>query len=382
MNVEGAAFTLIGALDAFPHRLAARQIAARGGMLRRGLSRRTDVAVVGHRLIATTSPGRILRRLEEARRTGARLISENAFLQRMGLAGTPKAARQLSAETLRQRAGLSAQTLDVLALFDVFEFAEEPFGFRDLVAARQCSRLIAEGVDWATLVRAVRSRRPDSADASLASLRLERSDWRDVLMREGDALMDMSGQHILELPCEDADSAESLFEQAKEAEDLADWERARTLYGRCLALEPHEPVIAFNLSHVLRQLHEPQEARRYLTKALALDPDFAEAWYNLASLARERNDLDAAHRHLRKSMAADPRYPDPIYNLALLEFEAGEYQEAAHLWRRYLNLDPDSSWGQKARHGLQLIGMMGGAGHPGPHPGPGDPPIRRGAPTV
>jgi tetratricopeptide (TPR) repeat protein len=361
MKVEGAAFTLIGALDAFPHRLAARAIAAQGGILRRGLSRRTDIAVVGHRLIAAAKPERILHRLHEARHLGTHLVSENSFLRLMGLAEEPNAQRQVAAASLRQQAGLSAEMLGLLALFDMFEFGEEPFGFRDLVAAKQCGRLIADGVDWVALVRAVRARVGDLPDGGLASLRLERSGNRDVLMREGEALMDMSGQHILALPGDTADGADRLFEEAKEAEDAGDWERARTLYTRCLAMEPHEPVIAFNLSHVLRQLGEPEEARRYLTKALVLDPNFAEAWYNLASLAREADDIDSARRHLRRAITADPRYPDPLYNLALLEFEAGEYDEAAHLWQRYLKLDPNSAWGKKARHGLQLINMMNSA---------------------
>ncbi len=60
-------------------------------------------------------------------------------------------------------------------------------------------------------------------------------------------------------------------------------------------------------------------------------------------------------------MAADPGYPDPLYNLALLEFDAGSYEQAARLWERYRELDPDSAWGKKAGYGLQLIGMMTGA---------------------
>ena len=33
------------------------------------------------------------------------------------------------------------------------------------------------------------------------------------------------------------------------------------------------------------------------------------------------------------------------------------------LWQKYRELDPDSSWGQKAKQGLQLIALM--ANHPG-----------------
>ena len=93
---------------------------------------------------------------------------------------------------------------------------------------------------------------------------------------------------------------------------------------------------------------------------LRLDPTYAEAWYNLAAIAREHSDPEAAKRHLRQAISTDPFYPDPLYNLALLEFDAGNYEQATRLWQKYRELDPDSAWGQKAKYGLQLIGMMTG----------------------
>jgi tetratricopeptide (TPR) repeat protein len=182
-------------------------------------------------------------------------------------------------------------------------------------------------------------------------------------MREGTALTELSGQFLLELPSDDIVSADQLFDLAQEAEETEDWARARALYQKCLTIEPSDPVIAFNLSHVLLKLGEWQEARHCLNKVLALDPGYAEAWYNLASIARDQNDIEAAKRHLAKAVAADPTYADPLYNLALLEFDSGAYEEAARLWEKYRELDPDSDWGRKAKQGLQLIGMI--AQHPG-----------------
>ena len=276
---------------------------------------------------------------------------------RFELQPEPEAARQISAGKLTEQSGLDPETFEWLRLFDLFEFAEEPFGFRDLVAARQYQRLIAGGLDWLGLVRAVRSGRSSSA-GNLANVRLERSSWNDVLMRDGSTLTELSGQHLLALPVGESASADELFDAAQEAEEGEDWARARPLYQKAHAIEPSDPVIAFNLSHVLMKLGEWQEARRYLTKVLALDPNYAEAWYNLASIARDRNDSETARRYLSKAVAADPTYPDPVYNLALLEFDAGDYGEAARLWEKYRELDPDSDWGRKARQGLQLIGMM------------------------
>jgi tetratricopeptide (TPR) repeat protein len=357
MTVKGAVFAIIGALDAFPHRLAAREIEARGGKLRRGVSRSTDIAVVGHRLVQTSTAERILKRLEEARTAGASLISERAFLRLLGLAHESEDHRQLSAEDIRQKSGLDAETFDLLRLFDVFDVSEAPFGFRDLVAAKQCAGLIRDGVEWFALVRAIQTQSPISSDGGLSQVRLERSDWNGVLMRAGDALTELSGQHILALP-EEVDSVDELFETAKEAEDDEDWERARALYSRCHAMDPRDPVIAFNLSHAQLQLDDLEGAKRTLNKVLSLDVRFAEAWFNLAAIARRQDDPAAVRRNLKKAIVADRNYPDAIYNLALLELEEGQLSEAARLWTRYLELDPISDWSLKARAGLQLIAML------------------------
>ncbi len=286
-----------------------------------------------------------------------------------------KASGSFPPATSPRRPGSIPSTFDLLRLFDVFDVAEEPFGFRDLVAARQCAGLIREGMDWITLVRAIQTRSPISSDGGLSQVRLERSEWNRVLMRSGGALTELSGQHILDLP-EEADSLDVLFEEAKEAEDEEDWERARAAYQRCHAMDPRDPVIAFNLSHVLLQQGDLDGARRALNKVLSLDRKFPEAWFNLASIARRQNDPAAARRHLKKAIEADPDYPDPIYNLALLEFDEGAHDEAARLWTRYLELDPASEWGHKARQGLQLIAMLkknpdggDGAGKPSRKPG-------------
>jgi len=62
--------------------------------------------------------------------------------------------------------GLDAEAFEHQKLFDAFEFSEEPFGFRDLVAAKQYRRLIGDGLDWLGLVRAVRSGRSASPAAA------------------------------------------------------------------------------------------------------------------------------------------------------------------------------------------------------------------------
>lgn len=359
MTLDGAVFVIIGALEAFPRRLAEREIKKRGAILRRGLSRQTDFAVFGHLLIERAGGDRIAGHMADAAEAGATSISESNFLIRLGLAAEPPTIRQFAAAELIGKSGLAADIFERLRLFDAFEFADEPFGFADLVAAKQYARLIGDGVNWLALLRALYAHRSVSGDTGISQMRLEKSEWNEVLARNGPALTELSGQHRLALASGTTpDCADALFEAAEEAEDDADWDRAASLYRRCLAIAPNEPVIAFNLSHALMRQGDFREARHFLTKVLRLAPDYAEAWYNLAKIAREENEDAAAKRHLQKAIAADPTYPDPLYNLALIEFDAGDYAEASRLWEKYRELDPDSAWSQKAKQGLQLVSLM------------------------
>lgn len=359
MTIEGATFAIVGALEAFPRRLAAREIRSRGGELRRGLSRQTRFAVFGHRLIEGSTPEKILARIREVLSTPAMPLSENTFLRLLGVMPEPPGPREFSSRQIVEQSGLDREAFERLLLFDAFESGGDPFGFRDLVAARQYAKLGAEGVDWLDIVRAIRTRRRSGSEG-VSNVRLARSGRRDLLVQTGATVSELNGQLLLGLPEDDPERTDRLFEEAAEAEVADDWDRAVVLYRRCLESEPADPVVAFNLSHALLKSGEWREARRYLNKVLKLDPNYAEAWYNLASIARDQKDYDSAKRHLRRAIAADPGYPDPLYNLALLEFDGGDYAKATKLWQRYLELDPGSAWGQKARYGLQLIGMITG----------------------
>ena len=156
MTIDGAAFAIIGALEAFPRRLAAREIKARGGELApRHLAadeiRRLRPSPDGRADERTRIAGAIERGPEGRRR---RRSAKTPFSASLVLPRRRRAPRDLSTRQLVDQSRLDAETFERLRLFDAFESAEEPFGFRDLVAARQYARLAAEGVDWLGLVRA------------------------------------------------------------------------------------------------------------------------------------------------------------------------------------------------------------------------------------
>jgi hypothetical protein len=70
MPQTAASFGLVGALRAFPQRLAARAVASRGGRLRRGVTRQTQRIVFGRRLLDRAGAAEIEARIAGLRAAG------------------------------------------------------------------------------------------------------------------------------------------------------------------------------------------------------------------------------------------------------------------------------------------------------------------------
>jgi tetratricopeptide (TPR) repeat protein len=353
--------SIVGRLST-PMTVVAREVAARGGTVQRGLSRQTGVVVVARAAVRQLAGGRLQAKIAQADRQGARCIGERAFLRALGL--VPPAAPVAGAialDALGDKAGLDPQVVRLLVLFDLIEPCDGQCSFRDLVSAREVARLLREGLDLPAILAAAEQvvRRSPARDHPLTRLKLV-GDGPGQLARWIDgARGELDGQMRLPLPRTDNPSVDELFENAEEAEQAGDLATAEALYRRCIALDRSDPIALFNLANVLCAQERGAPARLYLQLAVSLDPGLAEAWYNLALLLDAEGDRDAARVALERAIEADADYADPLYNLAHLEFEAGAFASARALWQRYLTLDPDSEWSRKARHGLALCQRQG-----------------------
>jgi tetratricopeptide (TPR) repeat protein len=346
----GATFGILGALGAFPRRLAAREVARAGGILRGSTARNLTHLVFARSLLGRMSAEELERRVGEARAAGITPLSEDGFRRALGIAGTVEGS--VSRQSLIDQSRLDGTTIDLLALFDAFERDSEPFSFRDVILARKYQKLVASGTSWADIARSVH-RAGDVA--SLTALALH-GHGRAVLVRDGDALSELDGQGLLPL-LEGGVDVDALFEAAETAEHDQEFVMAADLYGQYLARVPTDAVAAFNRANVLRAAGKPDDAAEAYTRAIKLDPGFAEAWFNYGSLLRETGRRETARLHFARAMALDPTYADPVYSLAALEYDAGDLAAARLHWSKYLELDTKSEWAKKASRGIQLIDM-------------------------
>lgn len=341
---------IVGALRAFPQRLAARAVATRGGRLRRGITRQTQRVVLGRKLLDKASEADIEARIDTLRDSGIKLISENGFLRWLHLLDTPERSA-MSRQSMLDQSRLDGDTLDRLALFDAFEHDSEPFSFRDLILAKKYAGLIAGGASWGAVVRSVHRSGPV---ASLTAMSLHPDGPQKIYAAEGDRRRELDGQGLLGLEPVDDDS-EQYFTLAEQAEDSQLFAEATVLYGRCLSLDPSDSVAAYNRANCFRALGEGDEAGAAYALAIKIDPSFVEAWFNFAALLKDEGKIDAARRHLNRAIAIDPGYRDAVYNLATLEFDLKNLDEARRWWSRYLELDQDSEWARTATRGIAYI---------------------------
>jgi tetratricopeptide (TPR) repeat protein len=360
MRLAGTAIVIVGALASLPRRSAARLVAERGGRLARALSRGSGLLVVGRRSARPLADGRLGAAIAKADAMRVPVIGETAFLNLLGLTdrrpGAPEAAERLAGR------GIEAGFARLLALLDILDPAEE---LRSRQALREVRRALAEGVEPTALLCELLQEPGRLAD-KLPSLTLARDEAGRLAQRVAGRVAGLDGQLRLELAAPAGIGTDALFEGAERAEAARRWEEAERLYERCIAREPDDATLHFNLGNVLREQGRTAESGAAFARAATLDPEMAEAWFNLACLADEKGQAAEAARRYRRALAIEPDYADALFNLARLETERECFSDALPLWQRYEALDRDSRWGEIARKGAALCrqALLGGASRP------------------
>ena len=353
MRAGGESYGVIGALQAFPLRLATRRVQSLGGRLHRNMTRGTTAVVLGRKLLGSKSQEFIEQACGKARASSIPLLSENGFLRLLRTL-PPVATANITRQSMLDQSRLDGNTLDLLALFDAFEHHAEPFSFRDVILARKYAGLVASGASWSAIAKAVHQIGPVG---SLTALTLQSEGPARIVARDAHSLAELDGQRLLPLPDieEDAEDYFGLAETAEAAELFAE---AATLYEHCAAIDPTDAVAAFNFGNCLRALGNLGEAATAYITAIKRDPEFVEAWFNHGGVLRDMGRIDAARWHLGQAVALDPAYADAVYNLAALEYDAHDLAAARQWWLRYLELDGSSDWARRARAGVGLANRL------------------------
>ena len=335
-------------------------VAKHGGKAREGVTRKTDVLVVGELGWPLLDDGRPSNSLAQAKSYGIPVASERQFLEWVGQSVPDEQAKTYTADQLASLAKLPPPVVDQLTMFGLIEARGGLYGFRDLAAARQVASLLAAGTALSTITRSLSEIRKWLPDVRLSNLKLFPESSDRLLVEQMQGRTDSRGQFMLDVEAP-TDDAEAIFVAAQAAEEAGDVATAERLYPRVMKLDSTEPAAAFNLGNVLRASGRNLEAEAAYRAAVKADPDFAAAWYNLADMLDDQRRTAEAIACLQRALDADPAYLDAMFNLGLMLQRLERHAEAAQWWRRYLAVDASSPWAARARRALkyceiQLLG--------------------------
>jgi tetratricopeptide (TPR) repeat protein len=328
-------------------------VRGRGGAPREGVTRKTDVLVVGELGWPLIDDGRPSNSIAQAKSYGVPVASERQFLEWLGRSVPEEQTKSYTADQLSALAKTPKDILEQLAMFGLIEPKGGLYGFRDLAAARQIAGLLASGIPLSVVTKSLHDIRKWLPDARLSNLRLFPESADRILIEQMKGRTDKTGQFVMEVEAGNEDP-DALFRAAQAAEDAGDAATAERLYRRLIKVDANDASARFNLANLLRANGRAVEAESLYREATKADPDFPPAWYNLADLLDESGRTPEAIVALDAAIKADPDYADALFNLALLLQKLGRHAEAATRWRRYLKLDTDSQWSARARRALKF----------------------------
>jgi tetratricopeptide (TPR) repeat protein len=344
-----------GRLHGVTRKRLAALVAATGGRLAARADGRVNLMCFAHSTVATSLREGTSIDLPSKIGGDCRIISELALRRMLGLASPmPAETRTLTAAELAGQARLAGETLDWLALYDVVEPADDRFGYRDLLAAREVARLLRASLPLTAIIEAAVALR--RSGRTLSDTRLSEAPWGEMLQEVAGRLARLDGQFTLPL-AENFETPDELFEQAERMELEGNLVEAERLYRIAMRIDWADPVLPFNLGNVLDAKQRPAEAALAYQQALARDSKFAEAWLNLGLLKERAGELRAASECYRSAIDARPDYSDALFNLALLLTRDEQHHTALPFWERFLALDPSGKEAQQA-HRLATLCRM------------------------
>ena len=280
------------------------------------------------------------------------------------------------------------------------------FDFQEIATARHLARLLQAGATPAAIENklAQLARWLPHVDRPLAQLSVI-TEGRDLLLRQGNGLVDASGQrrfdfdeqpggsdsegpddtgngdpengdliravqshgrdgsgvpeivpiHQFNSQADPSPAGKSdLLQQAADMEEQGLLEEAVDAYRTALALTGPDATINFEMAELLYRLGDISAARERYYMTLELDEDFVEARANLGCVLAETGQLDLAVAAFQGALVRHDGYPDVHYQLGRTLDELGRVDEALDHWRHFVALAPDSPWATEARDRLGM----------------------------
>jgi tetratricopeptide (TPR) repeat protein len=237
------------------------------------------------------------------------------------------------------------------------------FDFREVTAARRLAELLAAGVSPRAIEKQleVLARYLPDVARPLAELSVV-VEGKQILLRQGDELIEPGGQLRLDFDIEETEAApahaampctgDQMCRLAAELEEDGQLAAAADMYRAAMAAMGPKADLCFQLAELLYRLGDLPAARERYYMAVELDEDYVEARANLGCVLAEMGQSDLAVAAFEGALRYHPRYADAHYHLARTLDEMNCGGQAEKHWHAFLSEAPESPWADEARKRL------------------------------
>ena len=240
------------------------------------------------------------------------------------------------------------------------------FDFQEVATARRLAELLAAGMSPRAIEKKLEffARCLPDVARPLAQLSVI-VHGRDILLRQGDGLIEPGGQLRFDFDaweCEPQPSKaapvanEQMCRLAAELEEDNQLAEAAEMYRAALAALGPNAEICFQLAELLYRLGDFSAARERYYMAVELDEDYVEARANLGCVLAETGQPELAMAAFEGALRYHPDYADVHYHLARALDDMQRRDDAVPHWRAFLEHAPDSPWAEEARRRLDVFG--------------------------
>ena len=349
MEWHGTSVALYGRFSPKARERATRLLVKAGATVVRDFTSHSDVLVVGALAAALVDPGHLRVRIAAARSRGAPVLSERGFFDALKAPSTE--IYPLSLADIERQVGLTRDSVEALAAFDVVVIKDDHCRFADGQTLKTAGEILQAGRSLGDCVRilvrardlAPRGRRKIVLDAHGAAQLSWESGFTTL---EGQGLLPYADGHA---------TLDDLFEEAAVAEADGDLELAARRYEQIGRSDRKDPTALFNLGNVHLAARAFAQAIIAYRRALARDPAFVQAQYNLALALEELGQLEPAREALLGVLDRDGAHADALFNLAQLELNRGDLLAARARFETYLSGQPPADWADKARKAIVYL---------------------------
>ena len=137
--------------------------------------------------------------------------------------------------------------------------------------------------------------------------------------------------------------------------DREDMLNAATTLMRANKLRPKDVKVLVNLGVALDALGKPEDAQGYYHQALDVAPGDSVATCRLASSMYAQGKYGPSIDMLRGLIQAKPKSYCAYFTLGVAFADAGIYRDAINMWRKVIELAPQSPEAQSAKESIDVL---------------------------